>query len=109
MASAHLPGWRWLMLVEFMASRTGRWLRILAGAGMVLGGLASGTSRGTGVALLGLGPLVSGALDLVPLGPLFGYPIRGTEIRRELGLTEEVPLLPTRYERLSPRERMLLH
>ena len=97
------------MLVEFMASRTGRWIRILAGAGMVLGGLASGTSRGAAVALVGLGPLVSGALDLVPLGPLFGYPVRGADIRRGLGLAEELPLLPTRYERLSPRERMLLH
>ncbi len=97
------------MLVEFMASRSGRWIRILAGAGLVLGGLASGSSRGAAVALVGLGPLVSGALDLVPLGPLFGHPIRGADIRRSLGLAEELPLLKTRYERLSPRERMLLH
>lgn len=97
------------MLVEFMASRTGRWVRILAGAGMVLGGLASGTSRGAAVALVGLGPLVAGALDLCLLGPLFGHPIRGADIRRLRGLEEEVPLFPTRYERLPPHERVLLH
>jgi hypothetical protein len=97
------------MLVGFMASRTGRWLRILAGAGMVLGGLASGSSRGTVVALAGLGPLVAGALDLVLLGPLFGQPIRGADIRRGRGMPEELPLFKTRYEQLSPRARMLLH
>ncbi|HEX8699265.1 MAG TPA: hypothetical protein VF815_10545 [Myxococcaceae bacterium] len=97
------------MLVEFMASRTGRWARILAGAGLVLGGLASGTPRGAAVALVGLGPLVAGALDLCLLGPFFGHPLRGADIRRGLGMVEELPLLKTRYERLSPRERMLLH
>lgn len=97
------------MLVGFMASRTGRWLRILAGAGLVLGGLSSGSSRGAVVALAGLGPLVAGALDLCLLGPLFGHPIRGAEIRRSLGLPEELRLFKTHYERLSPRARMLLH
>jgi hypothetical protein len=97
------------MLVEFMASRTGRWVRILAGAGMVFGGLVSGTSRGAAVALVGLGPLVAGALDLCLLGPLFGHPIRGADIRRGLGLAEELPLFRTRYERLPPHERVLLH
>ena len=97
------------MLVEFMASRTGRWARILTGASLVLGGLASGSPRGAAVALVGLGPLVAGALDLCLLGPLFGHPIRGPDIRRELGLAEQLPLLKTRYERLPPHERMLLH
>jgi hypothetical protein len=97
------------MLVGFMASRTGRWLRILAGAGMVLGGLAEGSSRGAALALVGLAPLVAGAMDLCLLGPLFGHSIRGADIRRSLGLPEELPLLKTRYERLPLRERMLLH
>ena len=97
------------MLVEFMASRTGRWARILAGVGMVLGGLVSGTSRGAAMALVGLGPLVAGTLNLCLLGPLFGHPIRGADIRRGLGQPEELPLLRTRYERLPPHERMLLH
>jgi len=81
------------MVVGFLASRTGRWLRIVAGAGMVLGGLASGTSRGALVALAGLGPLIAGTLDLVPLAPLFGLPMRGEDLRRELGIPDEAPLL----------------
>ncbi|MBN1208883.1 MAG: DUF2892 domain-containing protein [Myxococcaceae bacterium] len=97
------------MLVGFMASRTGRWLRILAGAGMVLGGLASGSSRGAAVALVGLGPLLAGALDLCLLGPLFGQSLRGEDIRRSLGHPAEERLFRTYYERLSPRARMYLH
>ncbi|WP_224362792.1 YgaP family membrane protein [Hyalangium versicolor] len=97
------------MLVGFMVSRTGRWLRILAGAGMVLGGLSSSSPRGSVVALAGLGPLLAGALDLCLLGPLFGHPIRGAEVRRSLGLPAELRLFKTRYEQLSPRARMLLH
>ncbi len=97
------------MLLEFMASRTGRWVRILVGAGMVLGGLAEGSPRGAAVALVGLAPLMAGALDVCLLGPLFGHPLRGEEIRRSLGQPEQARLFRTRYERLSPRERMLLH
>jgi hypothetical protein len=97
------------MLIGFMASRTGRWLRILAGAGMVVGGLASGSARGGAVALVGLAPLVASALDLVLLGPFFGHSIRGADIRRTLREPEEARLFKTRYERLPLRERMLLH
>lgn len=97
------------MLISFMASRTGRWLRILAGAGLVVGGLASGSARGAAVALAGLAPLVAGAMDVCLLGPLFGHPLRGADIRQRLGLPEEARLLRTSYERLSSRERMLLH
>jgi hypothetical protein len=81
------------MVVGFLASRTGRWLRIVAGAGMVLGGLASGTSRGALVALAGLGPLIAGTLDLVLVAPLFGLPMRGEDLRHELGVSDEASLL----------------
>jgi hypothetical protein len=81
------------MVVGFIASRTGRWLRIVTGAGLVLGGLSSGTSRGALVALAGLGPLITGVLDLVPIAPLFGLPMRGEELRRALGVPDETPLL----------------
>lgn len=81
------------MVVGFLASRTGRWLRIATGAGMVLGGLASGSSRGAAVALAGLGPLIAGTLDLVLVAPLFGLPMRGEDLRRELGVLDDSPLL----------------
>lgn len=85
-------------MVGFMASRTGRWLRIMTGAGMVLGGLASGTARGGVVALTGLVPLLAGALDVCLLGPLFGLPLRGVDIRRQLGQPEEAPLLDGHHD-----------
>lgn len=97
------------MLIGFMASRTGRWLRILAGAGMVMGGLATGSARGGALALAGLAPLLAGALDLCLLGPFFGRPIRGTEIRKALGEPQEVRLFKTHYEQLPMHKRMLLH
>ncbi|WP_226994099.1 YgaP family membrane protein [Myxococcus hansupus] len=81
------------MLVGFLASRPGRWLRIVTGAGMVVGGLAAGSSRGSAVALVGLGPLVAATLDWVPMAALFGLPVHGPELRRELGVFEEASLL----------------
>ncbi len=81
------------MFVGFLASRTGRWLRIATGAGMVLGGLASGSKRGAGLALLGLGPLVAGTLDLVLVAPFFGLPMQGEALRKELGVEYEGALL----------------
>ncbi|MCP3140035.1 hypothetical protein [Pyxidicoccus xibeiensis] len=81
------------MVVGFLASRTGRWLRIVTGAGMVMGGLAAGTSKGTVVALAGVGTLLAATLDLVPVAPLFGLPVRGEDLRRELGVTEDAELL----------------
>ncbi|WP_237078972.1 YgaP-like transmembrane domain [Myxococcus xanthus] len=81
------------MVVGFLASRPGRWLRIVTGAGMVVGGLAAGTSRGAAVALVGLGPLVAAALDWVPAAALFGLPMDGPTLRRELGVSDEASLL----------------
>ncbi|QDE93509.1 hypothetical protein BHS06_33520 [Myxococcus xanthus] len=89
----HLRPWEVHMVVGFLASRPGRWLRIVTGAGMVVGGLAAGTSRGAAVALVGLGPLVAAALDWVPAAALFGLPMDGPTLRRELGVSDEASLL----------------
>ncbi|NTX02604.1 hypothetical protein HUA74_06480 [Myxococcus sp. CA051A] len=97
------------MVVGFMASRTGRWLRIVTGSCLVLGGLRTGTARGAAVALLGLGPLVAASLDLVLLGPLFGLPMRGSDIRRELGVTGEASLLNGHRRASSRCVSMTLH
>jgi hypothetical protein len=85
-------------MVGFITSRNGRWIRILAGAGMVLGGLGSGTPRGAVVALAGLGPLLAGALDLFLLGPLLGLPVKGADVRRALGEPEDAPLLDLAHD-----------
>jgi hypothetical protein len=94
------------MLVGFMVSRVGRWTQILAGMGMVVGGLASGSPKGAAVALAGLAPLLSGSLDVCLLGPLMGQPLRGEDIRRNLGQEERVTLLNGHARRA---QAMLLH
>ncbi|RKH55794.1 hypothetical protein D7V93_21805 [Corallococcus llansteffanensis] len=87
-----------MFMVGFIASRTGRWVRILAGTGLVLGGLGAHSPRGAVLALAGLVPLLSGTLDLFLLGPLFGLPVRGADLRRALGQPEEAPLLDLAHD-----------
>ncbi|MFY2559037.1 hypothetical protein ACN469_15510 [Corallococcus terminator] len=81
----------------------------MTGSCLVLGGLRAGTARGAAVALLGLGPLVAASLDLVLLGPLFGLPMRGSELRRELGVAEDASLLNGHRRPSSRTNPMLLH
>jgi len=82
------------MLMGWIASRRGRWTRILAGAALVVGGLARSSGPGRLVALVGLVPLVEGALDVCLLGPFFGLPLEGEAIRRKVGRIGEDSLLP---------------
>ena len=82
------------MLMGWIASRSGRWARMLTGASLVVGGLSKGTNPGRVMALLGLLPLVEGAFDICVLGPLFGLPIKGEAIRRKVGRIGEDSLLP---------------
>jgi hypothetical protein len=81
---------------------------MLTGAGMVMGGLATGSPKGKLLALVGLVPLLAGAFDLCLFGPLFGLPVKGEAIRRKVGLIGEDSLLP--HPPLSMAERpTLLH
>jgi hypothetical protein len=98
-----------MVLVGFMATRTGRWARILAGSGMVMGGLVSGSPKGAALALVGLGSLLSGAMDVCMLAALFGHSVRGADIRRRLGIKDEEPLLGRPPPRPSARAIMYLH
>ena len=82
------------MMMGFMASRMGRWTQMLAGASLMVGGLTSGSQGGRAVALVGLVPLLAGALDLCLFAPLVGLPLRGVPLRRELGVLGEDSLLP---------------
>jgi hypothetical protein len=95
------------MMVGFMASRTGRWVRMLAGTGMVVGGLASGSLKGNLMAAVGLVPLLAGAFDLCLFGPLFGLPVKGEAIRRKVGLIGEDSLLPHPPLPLTERPTLL--
>jgi hypothetical protein len=95
------------MMVGFMASRTGRWTRMLVGASLVVGGLSSDSVKGKVMALVGLVPLLAGAFDVCLFGPLFGLPLKGEAIRRKVGLIGEDSLLPHPPMPLTERPTLL--
>lgn len=95
------------MMVGFMASRTGRWVRMLAGVALVVGGWSSGSRRGKALGLVGLVPLLAGTFDVCLLGPLFGLPMKGEAIRRRVGLIGEDSLLPHPSMPLTERPTLL--
>jgi hypothetical protein len=66
----------------FMASTSGRIVRVVAGIGLVAWGLLGlrGVS-GVVVAVVGLVPLLAGLLDFCVFAPLFGCPMSGPKIR----------------------------
>jgi hypothetical protein len=68
--------------VNFMASTTGRIVRIVAGLALILWGLAGlGGTTGIIVAVIGAVPLLAGLLDFCIFAPLFGRPFHGPQIR----------------------------
>ena len=70
--------------VKFMASTTGRIVRIVAGIGLVLWGvLGLGGTIGIVVAVVGAVPLLAGIFDFCVFAPLFGNPLSGSKIRAE--------------------------
>ena len=68
--------------VSFMASRTGRIVRIAAGLALIVWGLF-GLSGATGmaVAVVGAVPFIAGLFDFCVFAPLFGAPLSGPKIR----------------------------
>ena len=70
--------------VKFMASTTGRIVRILAGIALVAwGSLGLNGAAGIIVAVVGLLPLVAGLFDFCVFAPLFRNPLKGKDIRAE--------------------------
>lgn len=68
--------------VNFMASSTGRIVRIVAGIALIALGLAVvGDTAGIVVAIIGAVPLAAGLFDFCIFAPLFGRPLSGTKIR----------------------------
>jgi len=69
-------------LIKFLASTTGRIVRIVAGAALIAWGLL-GLSGTTGViaAVVGALPLLAGLFDFCIFAPLFGAPFSGPKIR----------------------------
>jgi len=67
---------------QFMSSGLGRGLRIVAGILLIAVGLAVvGGTSGIVLAVVGLVPLLAGVLDVCLFAPLFGAPLKGTDVR----------------------------
>jgi hypothetical protein len=68
--------------ITFMASSTGRMVRIVAGIALIaLGLLGLQGTTGIIVAVIGAVPLLAGLFDFCVFAPLFGFPLRGPKIR----------------------------
>jgi hypothetical protein len=68
--------------ITFMASSTGRIVRIVAGLALVVWGwLGLSGTTGAIVTIIGLVPLVAGIFDFCVFAPLFGAPLSGPKIR----------------------------
>ena len=68
--------------VTFMASTTGRLVRIVAGIALIAWGLLGlGDAPGIIVAVVGALPLLAGLFDFCIFAPLFGNPLSGPKIR----------------------------
>ncbi len=65
-----------MRFVKFMSSKAGRSTRVLAGLALIVVGLALGGGWST-LSLLGLVPLIAGALNVCLLAPLVGQPLKG--------------------------------
>lgn len=76
-------------LFRFLASPTGRGVRIVAGAALILLGLwgIAGVA-GWIVAIVGLVPLAAGLFDRCVFAPLFGLPFAGPRLREALQTAE---------------------
>ncbi len=69
-------------VISFLASPSGRIVRIVAGLVLVAWGLFGlGSTAGVIVAVVGLVPLLAGLFDRCVFAPLFGLPFSGPQIR----------------------------
>ena len=68
--------------VSFMASTTGRIVRIVVGIVLIAWGwFGLGGLTGIALAVIGLLPLLAGVFDFCVFAPLFGAPLSGPKIR----------------------------
>jgi hypothetical protein len=76
-------GYRMKGFFRFMAGSAGRAVRIVAGLILIAVGIwAVGGIGGWILAIVGLVPLLAGALDRCVFAPLFGLPFVGPSLRR---------------------------
>ena len=69
-------------VIKFLASTAGRVTRIVAGAALIVLGLAGLHGiAGIILAIVGAVPLLAGLFDFCVFAPLFGYSLSGPKIR----------------------------
>ena len=69
-------------VISFLASSSGRIVRIVAGLALILWGIMGlGGVTGVIVAVIGAAPLAAGVFDFCIFAPLFGAPFSGAKIR----------------------------
>jgi hypothetical protein len=66
---------------KFMASNSGRILRVIAGAALIILGITMRSAGGYVLVLIGLLPMVAGIFDVCIFAPLFRMPLAGRAIR----------------------------
>lgn len=79
--------------VAFIASPAGRWLRVLVGLGMLIGGVRAATPAGNLLAFFGLIPLAAGTFDFCVLGKFFAGSYSGGKIREKIHAQQGAPQL----------------
>lgn len=68
--------------VKFMASVSGRVIRVVVGAVLIVWGIwGLGGAVGVIVAIVGAVPFLAGLFDVCVFAPLFGNPFQGKAIR----------------------------
>ncbi|NDJ77062.1 MAG: DUF2892 domain-containing protein [Chloroflexi bacterium] len=82
---------------NFMASRNGRITRVVVGVILAVIGLSLVFSTDTPliggiIAVIGLFPLVAGAVDICIFAPFAGKPLRGPELRGDVEPAESAPV-----------------
>ena len=65
----------------FMSSAAGRLIRILAGMGLAWWGYSLSSTFGWVIAVIGIVVLAAGIFNFCIFAPLFGMPLKGSEIR----------------------------
>jgi hypothetical protein len=71
--------------IRKLASKNGRYARIIAGVILIVIGFVWPTdSLGWMLIVIGAIPILAAALDVVLIAPLFGLPLKGKDIRKEL-------------------------
>lgn len=71
-------------ILKFIASPTGKKLRVIAGITLIGAGMAGKRQPNWLLAAVGLVPLSAGLFDKCVLAPLVGKPFSGEELREQL-------------------------